>query len=106
MSNLFCTHSGYGATLKENDIYDNKPEIPKLSPISTSTIWANSADDILTMFFFSKFSRRVGLDISCSLSVKDTLQGTSGLVLWVWRSGKKVTNVSVENSALLANSLI
>ena len=58
------------------------PHMAKGRGIAFIILWANSADDKLTIFFL--FSQKTGFDISCTLSLLQivSLHNMSNLVFW------------------------
>ena len=67
---------------------------------ASSTLWANSADDILKyfsyfFFFFFFFFERTGIDISCKLSSLETIC----MKFQILRLGKNKKNHSKLSSA-------
>ena len=51
------------------------------SNLTFTTLWANSADDKLTIFFYF-FSRKIGFDISCKLSPTRQFAWMSDPIFW------------------------
>ena len=63
--------------------------------LTFTTVWANSADDKLIVFF-SSFSQKMGFDISCSISTADNLHEMSKPVS-LEKSEKYFIMLSAEN---------